>query len=135
LINNNFTFGSYPQILLTTIPDTETRTNLQFGNGGVVGGVAQGVAPEVQLPHSSVVGAGVVLGIQVQNWDGSANSIFVGPQTGDVLLFPSQGGVADPQSLPPTTTGTVTPGQFHEFNYGCEVMSDGHGHWYVLLPI
>jgi hypothetical protein len=114
-INNNFSY-----VLLTgasiTIPDTETISNIQVDNTDF--------APNILLPHSATIGAGAVISISVQNWAGDSNTIAVGPQTGDQLLVPAEGHIVP--------IGVVSPGTFWTLNYSCEVLSDGHGHWYFL---
>jgi len=82
-------------------------------------------SPNILLPHSTVIGAGTVISISVQNWAADANIIAVGPQSGDELLAPGEGQNANP-------SGVVTPGTFWTLIYSCEVLSDGHGHWYFL---
>ncbi len=115
VINNSFSY-----VLLTganiTVPDTETVTNVQVDNTDF--------QPNILLPHSATIGAGTVISIGVHEWSASANVILVGPQSGDELLVPSEG-----QFSP---SGVVTAGTFWTLNYSCEVLSDGHGHWYAL---
>jgi hypothetical protein len=115
LIHNIFSY-----LLLTganiTIPDNEAVTNIQVDNTSV--------QPNILLPHSTTIGAGTVISISVHEWSASANVILVGPQSGDELLIPSEG-----QNSP---SGVVTAGTFWTLNYSCEVLSDGHGHWYAL---
>ena len=115
-INNNFTYALLGSGQNITIADDETRTNLQVDNVNF--------QPNILLPHSSTIGAGVVISISVHEWSAGANVILVGPQTGDQLLVPAEG-----HNNP---TGVVTPGNFWTLNYSCEVLSDGHGHWYFL---
>jgi hypothetical protein len=115
-INNNFTYALLPSALNITIADNETRTNLQVDNVTF--------QPNILLPHSATIGAGVVISISVHEWSAGANVILVGPQTGDQLLVPAEGHT--------NPTGVVTPGSFWSLNYSCEVLSDGHGHWYFL---
>jgi Collagen triple helix repeat (20 copies) len=115
-INNNFTYGLLPSAQNITIADNETRTNLQVDNVTF--------QPNILLPHSATIGAGVVISISVHEWSASSNIILVGPQTGDQLLVPAEGHTSP--------TGVVTPGNFWSLNYSCEVLSDGHGHWYFL---
>jgi hypothetical protein len=124
VITGSFSYALLPGTGNITIPDSETSSNLQVNNTPS--------APQILLPHSTVVGAGVVLAIHAQDWDINANVIYIGPQAGDQILYPSLGGVQDSQSIPPTTNGTITPGQFKELDFGGEVISDGHGHWYLL---
>jgi hypothetical protein len=115
-INNNFTYALLPSALNITIADNETRTNLQVDNVNF--------QPNILLPHSATIGAGVVISISVHEWSAGSNIILVGPQTGDQLLVPAEGHTSP--------TGVVTPGNFWSLNYSCEVLSDGHGHWYFL---
>jgi hypothetical protein len=99
-----------------TIPDTETSTNIQVDNTDF--------NPNILLPHSATVGAGTVIFIGVQNWAYDANGINVGPQSPDVLLLPAESHI--------NPVGVIEPGSFWALNYTCEVLSDGHGHWYFL---
>jgi hypothetical protein len=115
-INNGFSYAFLPGAASITIPDTETTSNIQVDNTDF--------APNILLPHSANIGAGTVISISVQNWAGDSNTIAVGPQAGDQLLVPAEG-----QASP---SGVVTPGTFWTLNYSCEVLSDGHGHWYFL---
>ena len=115
-INNNFTYLLLPSALNITIADNETHTNLQVDNVTF--------QPNILLPHSATIGAGVVISISVHEWSAGSNIILVGPQTGDQLLVPAEGHTSP--------TGVVTPGNFWSLNYSCEVLSDGHGHWYFL---
>jgi hypothetical protein len=115
-INNNFTYALLPSAQNITIADNETRTNLQVDNVNF--------QPNILLPHSATIGAGVVISISVHEWSASANVIMVGPQAGDQLLVPAEG-----HGNP---TGVVGSGNFWSLNYSCEVLSDGHGHWYFL---
>jgi hypothetical protein len=116
-INNNFTYALLASAANITIPDNETTTNIQVDNTIF--------SPNILLPHSTVIGAGTVISISVQNWAADANIIAVGPQSGDELLAPGEGQNANP-------SGVVTPGTFWTLIYSCEVLSDGHGHWYFL---
>lgn len=116
-INNNFSYALLASAANITIPDTETTTNIQVDNTNF--------QPNILLPHSTTIGAGTVISISVQNWAADANTIAVGPQSGDELLAPAEGQSANP-------SGVVTPGTFWTLNYSCEVLSDGHGHWYFL---
>jgi hypothetical protein len=116
-IDNNFTYALLLSAASITIPDTETITNIQVDNTNF--------QPNILLPHSAVIGAGTVISISVRNWAGDANTIAVGPQSGDELLVPAEGQSANPN-------GVVTPGTFWMLDYSCEVLSDGHGHWYFL---
>ena len=115
-INNNFTYALLASAQNITIADNETRTNLQVDNVNF--------QPNILLPHSTTIGAGVVISISVHEWSAGANIILVGPQTGDQLLLPAEGHI--------NPTGVITPGNFWSLNYSCEVLSDGHGHWYFL---
>ena len=115
-INNNFTYALLGSGQNITIADNETRTNLQVDNVNF--------QPNILLPHSSTIGAGVVISISVHEWSAGANVILVGPQAGDQLLVPAEG-----HNSP---SGVVTSGNFWTLNYSCEVLSDGHGHWYFL---
>ncbi len=115
-INNSFTYAFLTSAQNITIADNETRTNLQVDNVNF--------QPNILLPHSATIGAGVVISISVHEWSAGANVILVGPQTGDQLLVPAEG-----HNSP---TGVVTAGNFWTLNYSCEVLSDGHGHWYFL---
>jgi hypothetical protein len=67
-----------------------------------------------------------VISISVQNWSARRqHTIAVGPQSGDQLLVPAEGQNANP-------SGVVAPAPSGTLNYSCEVLSDGHGHWYFL---
>jgi hypothetical protein len=115
VITNNFSY-----VLLSganiTIPDGETVTNIQVDNTDFT--------PNILLPHSRAIGAGTVISISVHEWSASSNLIYIGPQTGDQILIPSEGGFSP--------SGVVVPGVFWQLNYSCEVLSDGNGHWYTL---
>jgi hypothetical protein len=115
-INNSFTYALLASAQNITIADNETRTNLQVDNVNF--------QPNILLPHSATIGAGVVISISVHEWSAGANVILVGPQTGDQILLPAEGHT--------NPSGVVTPGNFWTLNYSCEVLSDGHGHWYFL---
>ena len=115
-INNNFSYVLLAGAQNITIADNETRTNLQVDNVNF--------QPNILLPHSATIGAGVVISISVHEWSAGANVILVGTQTGDQLLLPAE------EHINPT--GVITPGTFWSLNYSCEVLSDGHGHWYFL---
>ena len=116
-INNGFSYVLLPGAANITIPDNETVSNIQVDNTDFT--------PNILLPHSAIIGAGTVISISVHEWSASANTIAVGPQSGDQLLVPAEGQNATP-------SGVVTPGTFWQLNYSCEVLSDGHGHWYFL---
>jgi len=114
-INNNFSY-EYLSGANITIADSDTHTNIQVNNTDF--------QPNILLPHSATVGAGTVISIAVQNWAGDSNLILVGPQAPDQLLLPAEGHI--------TPIGVVNVGNFWTLNYSCEVLSDGHGHWYFL---
>jgi hypothetical protein len=116
-INDGFTYAFLPGAAAITLPDSEATTNIQVNNTTF--------APNILLPHSATIGAGAVISISVQDWSASANTIAVGPQSGDQLLVPAEGQSASP-------SGVVNSGTFWTLNYSCEVLSDGHGHWYFL---
>ncbi|MBS1859754.1 MAG: collagen-like protein [Acidobacteria bacterium] len=115
-INNNFTYVLLASAQNVTIADNETHTNIQVDNTNF--------QPNILLPHSATIGAGTVLSISGQNWSASSNVILVGPQAGDQLLLPAEGHLVP--------IGVINPGTFWTLNYSCEVISDGHGHWYFL---
>jgi len=99
-----------------TLSDSITTTNIQVDNTDF--------NPDILLPHSATVGAGTVIAISVQNWSPNANGINVGPKSPDTLLLPAEGHI-DP-------IGVIGSGSFWALNYQCEVLSDGHGNWYLL---
>ena len=114
-ITDSFTY-TYLTGATITLPDTEAVTNIQVNNTDF--------SPNIVLPLSTAVGAGTVIAISVQNWSPNASGINVGPQGTDVLLLPAESHI--------NPIGVINSGSFWSLNYQCEVLSDGHGHWYFL---
>lgn len=113
LINNGFTVTTLSGNF--TIADTETSNQI-IVNNAVNNGAVQ--SNTVTLPHSTVVGAGFVIEINVANWginDGTF-AIQIQGGSGDTIIDQNFG--------PLTSQG---------FNYQGELVTDGNHHWYMLI--
>ncbi len=113
LINNNFTVTTLSGDF--TIADTETHNQIIISNAVNNGAV---VSNTVTLPHSTVVGAGFVIELNVLNWGSNDGTFNVQIQSG------SGDTIVDQQFGPLTLQG---------FNYQGELVTDGNHHWYMLI--
>jgi hypothetical protein len=112
LINNGFTVET---ISGATITISNTDTHNQFIVTNAVNNNAN-VSNTVTLPASAVVGAGYIIELNVANWGDNDGTFNVATQSTDTII-----------------DQTFGPFSNFGFNYQAELVTDGKGHWYILI--
>lgn len=112
LINNGFTVTQVSGSSITLL-DTETHNQIVIANG-LNNGAA--VSNTITLPHSTVVGAGFTIELNVLNWGINDGTFVVNTQSGDSIIDQNFG-----------------PYTMYGFNYQGELVTDGNHHWYLLI--
>jgi len=112
VINNSFTFTT---LATGTVTIADTDTHHQFFVPNTINNGAAN-SNTVNLPHSTVVGAGYMIELNVQNWGVNDGTFTIQTQLSDTIID---------QNFGPFTSFGI--------NYQVQLTTDGAGHWYMLI--
>jgi collagen triple helix repeat protein len=112
VINNSFTFATLGTGTVT-IADSDTHHQFIVPNT-INNGAA--ISNTINLPHSGTVGAGYMIELNVQNWGANDGTFRINTQSPDTIIN---------QGFAPATTFVL--------NYQVQVVTDGAGHWFMLI--
>ena len=112
VINNSFTFAT---LATGTVTISDADIHHQFIVPNAINNGA-GNSNDINLPHSTTVGAGYMIELNVANWGSNDGTFTIHTQSADQIID---------QTFGPFTAFGI--------NYQVQLTTDGAGHWYMLI--